>query len=58
MKTNIFLDFVPLLEMDNKQLESLATDIVNENKEKEDKENISRLLTAIQNLSLLIYSKI
>ncbi len=58
MKTDIFVDFVPLLQMDNKQLENLATDIVSENKEKEDKENISRLLSAIQNLSLLIYSKI
>jgi hypothetical protein len=55
MKTDIFKDLVPLLDMDNKQIKQLAIDIIEENKELGDKFKIQKLLIAIQELSSQIF---
>ena len=55
MKTDIFKDLVPLLDMDNNQIKNLAIDIIEENKQLGEKFFIQKLLIQFQELSSQIF---
>jgi hypothetical protein len=55
MKTDIFKDLVPLLEMDNKQIKDLAIGIIEENKQLGEKFFVQQLLIKVQELSSQIF---